>query len=210
MPSSAICAFATFNAFSSFAQIGARQSKVPSRLSASTWSRSNAIVSSPETSSLIATPKAFPLVSPWGNSFTRLFTASICGQEASGSFVISINSAVNAFFPSSGVDAWAPSPSAVIRTPSSQPVKVNVTSVSFVTAAAVSFNTASSTPATTAFAFPGTTLLLRPASILTSFGIASDFSKEATKWPGSRPFSTLITGNSASGEKVIGASFSCL
>ena len=49
--------------------------------------------------------------------------------------MISINSAVNAFFPSSGVDAWAPSPSAVIRMPSSQPSRVNVTSVSFVTAA---------------------------------------------------------------------------
>ena len=49
--------------------------------------------------------------------------------------MISISSAVNAFFPSSGVDAWAPSPSAVIRMPSSQPSRVNVTSVSFVTAA---------------------------------------------------------------------------
>ena len=59
-------------------------------------------------------------------------------------------------------------------------------------------------------AAPGTTFVFVPLWKDTIFGRQSDDSNSAVKLPPIRPFSILITGKDASGEKVIGASFSTL
>ena len=65
-------------------------------------------------------------------------------------------------------------------------------------------------PSTTAFALSGITLTLTPEFIEVTLGSVSSSLKFELKFPFNPPFSTFITGKSASGENVIGASFSIL
>ena len=165
-----------------------------------------ASVSAPLFSSSTAIPIASPFVSPCGIRAYNFFIVSIFFEGEKSSLQSNSKSPVMALFPFSGVDACAFAPSAVISKTGTRSY-LNCMPVSFVTSLAFASTSSISKPSMTAFAFGGTTFTFVPASILTSlFSPAS--SREAENSPCSCPFSIFTTGNSPSGENVIGASFS--
>ena len=180
-PWSAMACFTTPSTDSSVAQIGHRLSNTPSSPSAPTVSILKARVRAPDSSSSMLIPAAFPQVSPCGKSFSRFFTISIWGHSAKGRRVRYTSRPVRAFFPSWGVDAWAPSPWAVTVITGKSPSSTKEIPVSFSTASAAASNVLRSRPSTTALALPGTTLAFIPASTFTSLGIASEAWKDAWK-----------------------------
>ena len=129
--------------------------------------------------------------------------ASICAQAASGSFVARIIAARPAFLPPSGVDACADTPTMVI---SSTPVCVHSTPQSLLTSFIGASARFISRPSKRRVAFCGTAFSARPASSETRRGSAVDSSTVFEIVPRNWPFSMLMSGNSASGEKVISAS----
>ena len=123
----------------------------------------------------------------------------------------SCSSAVSALLPISGVDAWAKAPQAVIFTlPFSVSSRTKETPVFCSVSSAQVFRSSFAMPASSAYALPGTTFSLVPACKDTRRTPVVPASDVFSKWPRMPPFSMLITGNSASGEKVHGASTSFL
>ena len=87
---------------------------------------------------------------------------------------------------------------------------VNFTPILFVTVSQYFSTSFFSIPSITAIALSGITFTLTPEFTDIILGSVLSSLKSAIKLAFNPPFSTLITGKSASGEKVIGASFSIL
>ena len=210
IPSASIFSRITSMVFSFVAQIGQRLSNSPSKLFSEISNMLNASVSSPDSSSLILIPSASPYQSPCGIRRFNARTAFVCPHSANGRRSIRDKSPVRAFFPFHGAIAWPFSPAAAIfRQPSSEDTVNRIPSSSSMLFARAPVSSPSR-PSNNASAAPGTTFVFVPLWKDTIFGRRSDGSNSAVKLPPIRPFSILITGKDASGEKVIGASFSTL